>query len=191
MLTMSPPGRRMDLAPARSMRAALRQAQLQSCDIQHLNAHATSTLVGDRGELAAIRHVFGAGLWPIHHSHQIRRGSHAGGCWRGSCDLYRIGLARPNRTTCAQSRTSGSIGVRPGSDRGGCTCPCHRARHAQRIWFWWCECVAGSEAILNRPGAIHCHTSSSEIEGEFAALAHPLFTAARAAQKRSRSLLYV
>lgn len=44
---------------ARSMRLALRQAQLQPRDIQHLNAHATSTLVGDRGELAAIRSVFG------------------------------------------------------------------------------------------------------------------------------------
>ncbi|WP_238890695.1 beta-ketoacyl-ACP synthase II [Achromobacter insuavis] len=49
---------------ARSMRAALRQARLQPHDIQHLNAHATSTLVGDRGELAAIRQVFGAGAGP-------------------------------------------------------------------------------------------------------------------------------
>lgn len=49
---------------ARSMRAALRQARLQPHDIQHLNAHATSTLVGDRGELAAIRQVFGAGSGP-------------------------------------------------------------------------------------------------------------------------------
>ncbi|KOC29090.1 3-oxoacyl-ACP synthase [Comamonas testosteroni] len=49
---------------ARSMRAALRQAQLQARDIQHLNAHATSTPVGDQGELAAIRQVFGAGPSP-------------------------------------------------------------------------------------------------------------------------------
>lgn len=49
---------------ARSMRAALRQAQLHARDIQHLNAHATSTPVGDRGELAAIRQVFGAGTGP-------------------------------------------------------------------------------------------------------------------------------
>ncbi|KGG87457.1 3-oxoacyl-ACP synthase [Comamonas thiooxydans] len=48
----------------RSMCAALRQAQLQARDIQHLNAHATSTPVGDRGELAAIRQVFGAGTGP-------------------------------------------------------------------------------------------------------------------------------
>ncbi len=49
---------------ARSMRMALRQAQLQPQDIQHLNAHATSTPVGDRGELAAIRQVFGTGQGP-------------------------------------------------------------------------------------------------------------------------------
>ncbi len=49
---------------ARSMRMALRQAQLQPQDIQHLNAHATSTPVGDRGELAALRQVFGTGQGP-------------------------------------------------------------------------------------------------------------------------------
>ena len=46
---------------ARSMWAALAQAGLRAQDVQHLNAHATSTGVGDRGELAAIRRVFGAG----------------------------------------------------------------------------------------------------------------------------------
>jgi len=45
---------------ARSMQAALAQADLTAQDVQHLNAHATSTGVGDRGELAAIRRVFGA-----------------------------------------------------------------------------------------------------------------------------------
>ncbi len=49
---------------ARSMQMALRQAQLQPLQVQHLNAHATSTPVGDRGELAAIRKVFGAGHGP-------------------------------------------------------------------------------------------------------------------------------
>lgn len=49
---------------ARSMQMALGQAQLQPSQVQHLNAHATSTPVGDRGELAAIRQVFGAGHGP-------------------------------------------------------------------------------------------------------------------------------
>jgi 3-oxoacyl-[acyl-carrier-protein] synthase II len=43
----------------RAMSAALRQARLTPSDIQHLNAHATSTQVGDKGELAAIKGIFG------------------------------------------------------------------------------------------------------------------------------------
>jgi len=43
----------------RAMSAALRQASLVPADVQHLNAHATSTQVGDKGELAAIKGVFG------------------------------------------------------------------------------------------------------------------------------------
>ena len=46
---------------ARSMAAALAQAGLAPHEVQHLNAHATSTQVGDKGELAAIRRVFGTG----------------------------------------------------------------------------------------------------------------------------------
>ncbi len=42
-------------------RQALRQAGVEAAAVQHLNAHATSTQVGDKGELAAIKAVFGAG----------------------------------------------------------------------------------------------------------------------------------
>lgn len=44
---------------ARAMRLALASAGLQSQDVQHLNAHSTSTPVGDAGEVAAIASVFG------------------------------------------------------------------------------------------------------------------------------------
>ncbi|QHD02256.1 beta-ketoacyl-[acyl-carrier-protein] synthase II [Pseudomonas sp. S04] len=43
----------------RAMQQALRQAGIQASQVQHLNAHATSTPVGDKGELAAIKTVFG------------------------------------------------------------------------------------------------------------------------------------
>lgn len=43
----------------RAMEIALRQARLSSGDLQHLNAHATSTPAGDEGELAAIGALFG------------------------------------------------------------------------------------------------------------------------------------
>ena len=44
-----------------AMQAALAQAGLAAADLQHLNAHATSTPVGDRSELAAVRALFGHG----------------------------------------------------------------------------------------------------------------------------------
>ena len=44
---------------ARAMTIALHQAGLAPAAIDHINAHATSTLVGDAGELAAIKRVFG------------------------------------------------------------------------------------------------------------------------------------
>ncbi|WP_341520854.1 beta-ketoacyl-ACP synthase II [Pseudomonas sp. G.S.17] len=43
----------------RSMQTAIRQAGIEPAQIQHLNAHATSTPVGDKGEMAAIKAVFG------------------------------------------------------------------------------------------------------------------------------------
>lgn len=42
-----------------AMELALRQAGLAPGDVQHLNAHSTSTPVGDHGELEAIKAVFG------------------------------------------------------------------------------------------------------------------------------------
>ena len=44
--------------------AALAQAAVEPAAIGHLNAHATSTPVGDKGELAAIKAVFGEGKGP-------------------------------------------------------------------------------------------------------------------------------
>jgi 3-oxoacyl-[acyl-carrier-protein] synthase II len=43
----------------RAIEAALKQAGVAPGEVQHLNAHATSTPVGDQGELAAIKAVFG------------------------------------------------------------------------------------------------------------------------------------
>jgi 3-oxoacyl-[acyl-carrier-protein] synthase II len=48
----------------RAMLAALAQAGVTAAAVGHLNAHATSTPVGDRGELAAIRAIVGAARGP-------------------------------------------------------------------------------------------------------------------------------
>jgi 3-oxoacyl-[acyl-carrier-protein] synthase II len=45
--------------PSRSMKAALRNAQINPSDVQYLNAHGTSTPPGDINETRAIKQVFG------------------------------------------------------------------------------------------------------------------------------------
>lgn len=49
---------------ARAMRTALKQAGVAPAQVGHLNAHATSTPVGDVGELAAVKSVFAGGPGP-------------------------------------------------------------------------------------------------------------------------------
>jgi 3-oxoacyl-[acyl-carrier-protein] synthase II len=49
---------------ARAMRTALAQAGVSPAQVGHLNAHATSTPVGDIGELAAVKSVFAGGPGP-------------------------------------------------------------------------------------------------------------------------------
>lgn len=44
----------------RAMEAALAQAGIPPSTVQHLNAHATSTPIGDRGEIQAIKAIFGS-----------------------------------------------------------------------------------------------------------------------------------
>ena len=44
---------------AQAMRGALKMANLAPENIDYVNAHATSTMVGDKGEIAALRQVFG------------------------------------------------------------------------------------------------------------------------------------
>lgn len=48
----------------RAMELAIRQANLEPAQIGHLNAHATSTQVGDISELAAIKALFGTARGP-------------------------------------------------------------------------------------------------------------------------------
>lgn len=47
------------LGALQAMKIALKDAELQPTDVDYLNAHATSTPVGDLSELAAIRKLFG------------------------------------------------------------------------------------------------------------------------------------
>jgi 3-oxoacyl-[acyl-carrier-protein] synthase II len=49
----------------RVMKAALRDAQLNPSDIDYINAHGTSTFVGDKTETVAIKGVFGADAYKV------------------------------------------------------------------------------------------------------------------------------
>ena len=49
----------------RAMRSALNTAALSAEDIDHVNAHSTSTPVGDRAELTALRQIFGTENSPV------------------------------------------------------------------------------------------------------------------------------
>ena len=55
-ITLPAPG---GIGAVRAARRALEKAGLQPSDVDHLNAHATSTPEGDRAELQAIRTIFG------------------------------------------------------------------------------------------------------------------------------------
>ena len=55
-ITLPAPG---GIGAVRAARRALEKAGLGPADVQHLNAHATSTPEGDRAELQAIRTIFG------------------------------------------------------------------------------------------------------------------------------------
>ena len=55
-ITLPAPG---GIGAVRAARRALEKAGLQPTDIDHVNAHATSTPEGDKAELAAIKTIFG------------------------------------------------------------------------------------------------------------------------------------
>lgn len=58
-------GREDGAGAAEAMKTALKMAGLCANEIQYINAHATSTPVGDLAEVAALRKVFGDGLGEI------------------------------------------------------------------------------------------------------------------------------
>jgi len=49
----------------RAMRAALAMAQMQPTDIDYINAHGTSTPLNDKGEVAAVKQVFGDAAYDL------------------------------------------------------------------------------------------------------------------------------
>ena len=130
---------------ARSMAMALAQAGLRADEVQYLNAHATSTQVGDRGELAAVRR--GRGRGACHLLHQVGHRPPAGGCGRGGHHLHGAGAARPDGARHAEPAHAGRAGRRPGPGAAGGAAHGAHACHGQRFWLWRGQRHAGAAAV--------------------------------------------
>jgi 3-oxoacyl-[acyl-carrier-protein] synthase II len=82
---------------AAAIRAALAKAGLAAQDINYINAHATSTPVGDRAEVGALRNVFGDGLKDIPISSTKSATGHLLGAAGGIESVFTIMAVRENR----------------------------------------------------------------------------------------------
>ena len=132
----------------RAMELAIRQASVEPALIGHLNAHATSTPVGDISELAAIKAVFGIGRGPAVSATKSSTG-HLLGAAGGVEAIFTV-LALRDQIAPAYTE--------PGTARSGC----RRHRHCQRIgpqdidgichlqWlrFWRRQCQPGVPSTL-------------------------------------------
>ena len=91
----------------RSMQMALRKAGLEPEDIDYINAHGTSTPLGDELELGAVRRLFGDALDTVSMSSTKSAIGHLlGGAGAVEIDLLHPRDARPDRAADAQPRQS-------------------------------------------------------------------------------------
>ena len=117
-ITLPAPG---GIGAVRAARRALEKAGLTPDDIDHVNAHATSTPEGDKAELQAIRTIFGADVGAgLGHGQQVDARPHAGRRRRDRGDHLDPDHPRFVRATDDQPGRPGSGGGRhrPVDQRG-------------------------------------------------------------------------
>ena len=115
----------------RAMQMALKRAELKPGDIDYINAHGTSTPLGDEIELGAVKRLFGDARHKLSHVlDQVGDRPSAGRRRRGRGDLLHPGDPRPGRAADAQSRQSVARAAtstwcrrRPSSARSSARCP--------------------------------------------------------------------
>ena len=136
-ITLPAPG---GIGAVRAARRALEKAGMSADEIDHVNAHATSTPEGDKAELQALRTIFGERAGEVRdHRQQVDGGTHPR---RGRCD--RSGVhdprdARRLRAADDQPRGSrrGGRGPRPDAERR--CAPGHADRAQQLVRVRWPE----------------------------------------------------
>ena len=93
----------------RSMQAALRSAKITPSDIDYINAHGTSTPLGDEIELGAVQRLVGNAASQI--SMSSTKSMHRSSAWRGGCgggDL--LGAGDPRQGGAADDQSGTSVG---------------------------------------------------------------------------------
>ena len=137
----------------RSMQMALRKAGLNPSDIDYINAHGTSTPLGDELELGAVRRLFGNAIETLSMSstksaigHLLGRGR------RGRIDLLHPGDARPDRAADLEPRQPqrGGGGRRPGAARREAAQGEGGAQQQLRLRRHQCEPRYGRAATMSR-----------------------------------------
>ncbi len=111
----------------RSMEMALKKAGMTPGDIDYINAHGTSTPLGDELELGAVRRLFGNEIANrFDELDQVGNRAPAGRRRRGRDDLLHPRYPRPDRAADAQPRQSerGHDGRRPRARTRPRSAPC-------------------------------------------------------------------
>ena len=132
-ITLPAPG---GIGAVRAARRALEKAGLTPDDIDHVNAHATSTPEGDKAELQAIRTIFGEGAGAdLDHGQQVDARAHARGGRRDRGDRHAADDPRWLRPADDQPHRPGPRGRRPRPDprRGGQAAGAHRTEQLVRV----------------------------------------------------------
>jgi 3-oxoacyl-[acyl-carrier-protein] synthase II len=139
----------------RSMAQALAMAGLSPDQLQYLNAHATSTPVGDRGELAAMRSLFGEGSGVAISSTKSATG-HLLGAAGAVAAIFTVLALRDQMAPATRNLVEPDplaqgldLDRRRGQALGHGACP------GQRFRLWWRQRLAGAPALagLNEAGA--------------------------------------